>query len=371
MAPRVLVLGGYGAFGARAVERLAGDRAVDLIVAGRSVEAADAFAATIATTYGRRPQTATLDAADITHDDLARLDPAIVINASGPYQAQDYRVAEAAVACGAHYLDLADAGAFATGIVALDERARRAGVLVASGASSVPSLSAAVVDHVATQFSGINSITTVIAPGNSFDPGLATTRSILGSIGRPIPAFRDGMRTTAYGWQGLARHRMPGLGARWIGDCDAPDLAIFPTRYRGLRSVRVCAALEVGMFHLGLWALSGLVRARLVQEPERLAAPLLALKQRLHALGSDRGGMTVEIDGAGTDGKPRRILWCLVARDGHGPVIPATPSVILARKLARGDLATRGAMPAVGLFSLAEFRDAVRDLAITDEVTVA
>ncbi len=46
------------------------------------------------------------------------------------------------------------------------------------------------------------------------------------------------------------------------------------------------------------------------------------------------------------------------------------PSVILARKLARGDLATRGAMPAVGLFSLAEFRDAVQDLAITDEATI-
>ncbi len=293
MAPRVLVLGGYGAFGARAVERLAGDSGIELIVAGRSEEKANTFCDNIATRFARRPRTEILDASTMTASDLMRLAPAVVINASGPYQAQDYRVAEAAIGCGAHYLDLADAGAFATGIVALDEKAERAGVLVASGASSVPSLSAAVVDHFAPRFSQITSITTVIAPGNSFDPGLATTRSILGSVGRPIPAFRGGTRTIAYGWQGLMRHCMPGLGTRWIGDCDAPDLAIFPTRYLGLQTVRVCAALEVGMFHLGLWALSGLVRARLVREPERLAAPLLALKQRLHALGSDRGGMTV------------------------------------------------------------------------------
>ena len=53
----------------------------------------------------------------------------------GPYQGQDYRLARPASPRGVHYVDLADARAFVTGIAALDEAARRAGVLVVSGAS--------------------------------------------------------------------------------------------------------------------------------------------------------------------------------------------------------------------------------------------
>lgn len=368
MPPRVLVLGGYGAFGAHAAERLARSGGVELIIAGRSPDKARAFAEALTARHEVPATSATIDATGVTVHDLAPLRPAIVLNASGPYQAQDYAVARAAIAAGAHYIDLADARDFAVGIAALDAEARRAHVLVASGASSVPAVSAAVVDAYAPTFAAIRAITTVISPGNRFDPGLATTRSILGSIGKPFPALREGQPAQAHGWQGLQRQRMPGLGRRWIGDCDAPDLAIFPQRYPGLASVRVCAALEIDAFHLGLWMLSGLVRAGLMRHPQMLAAPLLALKQRLHALGSDRGGMTVTLEGTGTDGAPRRLLWSLVASKNHGPVVPATPAVIIARKLLHGSLAQRGAMPAVGLFTLAEFRAAVCDLCIRDEV---
>lgn len=368
MAPRVLVLGGYGAFGAHVAERLARGGGIEPIIAGRSADKAQNCARELASRFAIRCEPAVLDAGRMQAADLAPLRPAVVINASGPYQAQDHAVARAAIGVGAHYVDLADAREFAVGIAALHGEARAANVLVASGASSVPALSSAVVDAYGTQFGSLKAITTVISPGNSFDPGLATTRSILGSLGKPLPGLREGKGVSVHGWQGLERHQMPGLGARWIGDCDAPDLALFPQRYPGLESVRVCAALEVGAFHLGLWALSGLVRVGLVRNPEVLAGPLLAMKRRLHALGSDRGGMTVTMEGTGRDGKPKRLVWSLVASQGHGPVIPATPSVIIARKLLEGRLQVRGAMPAVGLITLEEFRAAVSDLAITDEV---
>ena len=174
----------------------------------------------------------------------------MLINATGPYQDQDYRVARACIAAGVHYLDLADARGFVTGIAALDAEAKRAGVLVASGASTVPALSAAVVDAFAPTFATLDSVTTVISPGNSFDPGLATTQSILGTLGRPLRRTARGQRV---GWQGLRRVTLPGLGTRWIGHCDAPDRELFPQRYPGLQRADVFAALEVGAFHLGLW----------------------------------------------------------------------------------------------------------------------
>jgi hypothetical protein len=206
-------------------------------------------------------------------------------------------------------------------------------------------------------------VETIIAPGNSFDPGLATTRSILGGLGQPIGAGDAG--APARGWQGLRRVVLPGLGGRWIGHCDAPDRDLFPQRYPGLRRADVYAALEVGAFHLGLWGLSGLVRARVLRRPERLARPLLAAKRMLRLLGSDRGGMLVTMRGADAAGRAKRIDWSLVAGSGHGPFIPAIPSVLVAKRLLDGSLQARGAMPCVGLFTLEEFLAEVADLDIS------
>jgi hypothetical protein len=359
----VLVLGGYGAFGGRVAERLARVPGLELTIAGRALTTAEAFAARLGHEAAARVIPAALDSAKIGADDLKRRQADILINATGPYQAQDYRLARTCIAAGVHYLDLADARQFVTGIVDLDAEARQAAVLVVSGASTVPGLSAAVVDHHAPQFATLHRVSTVISPGNRFDPGLATTRSILGSIGRPIG---DGAGSKPVrGWQGLRRLVIPGLGARWIGHCDAPDRDLFPQRYPDLQSADVYAALEVGSLHLGLWALSGLVRFGLVRNPEKLAGPLAALKRRLGFLGSDRGGMLVTMEGVSHNGKPRRIDWHLIAGSGHGPFIPATAAVLLAKKLLAGTLSARGAMPCMGLFTLDEFVAEICDLDMT------
>jgi hypothetical protein len=111
--------------------------------------------------------------------------------------------------------------------------------------------------------------------------------------------------------------------------------------------------------------LSWLVRGGLLRKPERLAVPLLRLKHALRFLGSDVGGMAVTLEGTGRDGRPKCIDWRLIARRGHGPYIPAMPSVILAKRLLAGTVAQRGAMPCLGLFTLADFVAEVADLDIT------
>jgi len=361
---RVLLLGGYGVFGGRIAERLARERDVELILAGRSGERASALAAVIAQSSRAKVTPARLDAMELETEALAALRAEVVINASGPYQWQDYRLARAAIAAGAHYIDLADARAFVTGIGVLDREARAAGVLVVSGASTLPALSAAVIDEYAPRFQSLKAANIVIAPGNSFDPGLATTQSILGTLGRPFATSDGGSRPAIYGWQNLRRRMLPELGTRWLGACEAPDLDLLPRRYPGLSSVDVSAALEVGAFHLGLWVLSWLVRGGLVGRPERLAAPLLRVKGALRFLGSDVGGMAVTLEGNDRAGAPQRVAWHLVARRGHGPYIPTIASIILAKRLLAGTLAQRGAMPCLGLFTLSDFLCEVADLDI-------
>ena len=176
---RVLLLGGYGAFGGRIAERLARENDVEVVVAGRALERAHAFAAQVQEGTGARITAARLDGMHVTAGDLAALRPLLVINASGPYQRQDYRLARACVAAGAHYLDLADAREFVTGIGMLDAEARQAGVLVVSGASTVPAISAAAIDEHIPQFAALEAVTVAIAPGNSFNPGAGSGVSSL------------------------------------------------------------------------------------------------------------------------------------------------------------------------------------------------
>lgn len=365
--PRILIIGGYGVFGSRISERLARDGDLELIVAGRQEAPARNAARALADSSPASVSYAAVDARTIDTDGLARLAPDVVVNASGPYQDQDYRLARVCVAIGAHYIDLADARAFVAGIGALDGAAKMAGATVISGASSVPGLSSVVVATLASAFHRVSRLDYAISPGNSFDPGLATTASILSYVGRPFATRLQGRTASVYGWQGLGRTTFPKVGRRWLGYADIPDLDLFPTRYRDLDTVRFRAGVEVGVFHLGIWALSWLVRAGLVADARRLARPLLSVKRQLRFLGSDRGGMLVVVEGIGHDGAPMKRQWSLAAGSGHGPFVPAIASVILARRLARGQMRQAGAMPCFELFELEDFMQEVRDLDIAVE----
>ncbi|MEQ1611763.1 MAG: saccharopine dehydrogenase, partial [Hyphomicrobiaceae bacterium] len=184
-------------------------------------------------------------------------------------------------------------------------------------------------------------------------------------LGQPFRMKRGGAWITVHGWQGLSRHRFPDGAWRWMGYCNVPDLMLFPERYPDLKTVDFRAGVEVTLFHLGLWALSWPGRFGLMRRPDAIAAPLLAIKRRLPFLGSDVGGMFVELEGVDAGGSAKRIVWHLVARQGHGPYIPTTPAVVLAKKLVRGDVMERGARACVGLVTLPEIERELADLAIT------
>lgn len=379
----ILILGGYGAFGHRIARRLAGRPGIEVIIAGRNQHQATTLARTLCSTIDDAQQGAPrvvpahLDAESLTPSALQALGARVLINTVGPFQGRDYRVAEAAMSAGMHYIDLADARSFVTGVTGLDAEARRKDVLVTSGASSVPALAAAVIDEMVPRIPALDTLRYGISPGNRFDPGPATTASILSGIGRPFRR-REASRTetggwqTEYGWQPLMRATVSGVGTRWYGHCDVPDLALFPERYPTLRSQSFLAGVEVRGFHLALFALSWLARTGVLPHPEGMAPILQWAKRRLSFLASDTGVMFIDATGRDTEGRPAHRRWTLVAPHGLGPFIPATPAVIIAERLARGTLTTRGAVPCVGLFTLAEFEAEVADLPLQhrmEEVT--
>lgn len=346
---RTVVLGGYGFFGEAVARRLA-RRGFDLVIAGRSLEAAGRLASDL----GARSARLDVDDPGFAHA-LAGLAPALVVHAAGPYRPGRHEVPRAAIEAGAHYVDLADNREFVCGIAALDARARAKGVLVASGASSVPALSAAVVDSFLPGFARLERIDLGIASSSRL-PGLGTVRSVLACAGRPIPRWRDGRAGTAVGWASLRRHRFAHESlVRWLCDCDVPDLEIFPRRYEGVRDVAFGAGTGSALAQFGLRALAALSRAGLVRDPVAWARPLHGAGDRLRRFGDGHSAMFVTVEGIDARGARRTRRWELHAHADHGPQLPALAAVVVADKLRAGTLAARGAMPCVGLFTLAEW----------------
>ena len=363
MVMRVLIIGGYGNFGSYIAKSLADDPTIQLLIGGRSREKGARFIAGLSTANPAEPH-----AIDINGDigaALARIDPQLVIHTTGPFQAQDHRVARACIAHGYHYLDLADARDFVATIGTLDAEAKGMGVLVVSGASSVPCLTAAVIDHYLPGFERLDSVDYGISAAQQTNRGLATTSAILSYVGKPFETIRDGKPHLVIGWQDTHSERYPELGRRWFGNCDIPDLALFPARYPQIKSIRFAAGHELGILHAGTWLLSWAVRLGFVRSLAPHAEPLLRIAFLFNWMGTSRSGFHMYLSGTGSEGSARTARFFLIARSGHGPYIPCMPAILLARKLACGTLDRVGAMPCVDLIGLDEYLAALKGLDIS------
>ena len=111
--------------------------------------------------------------------------------------------------------------------------------------------------------------------------GLATTSAVLSYVVKPMTMLRDGAMTTVYGWEGTHAERYPGLGSRLFGNCDIPDLTLFPKRYPTLKSMRFGAGHELKLLHIGTRMLGALVRLGLVRSLDDHAGALLRLAAAL------------------------------------------------------------------------------------------
>ncbi|KAJ1561692.1 hypothetical protein HK405_003136, partial [Cladochytrium tenue] len=363
----------------------------------------------------------------------------VVVNTIGPFQDfADYRVARICAKLGVSYVDLADGRDYVCRFSdykvsngrtpeTMNSFATKKGCVAIAGASSVPGLSSAMVSDLIHRYNvfAVEKISIAISPGNHTPRGLATMRSILGQVGKPMQWTKSGgrgsSRTTTTGWWKLTRSKVgqfhPSMKnpRRWLSAVDVPDLELLPefaareaARVREkidpsrcnlvplplLPCVEFRAGLEAEVMHLGLYLLSFLVKTGLVRDLARYAPLLKRISEWrvFREAGSDSGGMFVELVGwsAPSDSvvaaSPRKlkVVWRLHAGSGEGVQIPAMPSVIIVRRLfadwtrslgvRRDELVSRsglvpGAHPCVGVFDLADFSNAVKGYDIThDEV---
>ncbi len=226
MVARVLIIGGYGNFGSYIARSLTGDADIRLLIGGRSAEKARTFAASLDAFHSAEGHALDIDG-DLA-EALARIAPDIVIHTTGPFQTQDHRVARACIAAGLPLSRSRRCAEFRRDHRRLDAEARAKDVLVVTGASSVPCLTAAVIDAYLPAFARLEAVDYGISAAQHTNRGLATTSAVLSYVGKPMTMLRDGEMKTVHGWEDTHAERYPELGWRLFGNCDIPDLALFP-----------------------------------------------------------------------------------------------------------------------------------------------
>ncbi|MBD9395509.1 saccharopine dehydrogenase family protein [Acidovorax sp. ACV01] len=354
---KTLVLGGYGNFGARICRALADDAAtrhhIALLVAGRDASRAQALANTLG--HGARGVALDHQAPGLAAT-LRQWGVGLVIHTAGPFQAQGYSVAQAAAEAGAHYIDLADGRRFVCDFPAAMQAAfAAAGRTAIAGASTVPALSSAVIDHLCAGWQHIDSIDICIAPAQRAPRGQATLAAVLSYCGLPIDVWAGGRWHPQRGWahpEPVQFHRLqPRLGAV----CDIPDLEIFPDHYQARDRVTFRAALEVGLAQRSFAAIAALRHWGVLRQPEKLAWLMHHTGGVLDFLGTPLGGMVVRVAGNDAQGQPCRLAWHIAADHDHGPEIPCMAAILLARQLAAGQPLPNGAHTSTSLLPLAAF----------------
>ncbi|MBX4893361.1 SDR family oxidoreductase [Rhizobium bangladeshense] len=382
----LLIIGGYGSFGGRLARLLGEEPRLRLLIAGRSLEKADDFVFDMRSPKGGAGrlgsndlgawlQAVAFDRDGDLQEQLTRLRPDLVVDASGPFQSftgDGYKVVQACIELGIDYADLADSTGFVAGISGLDAAAKAKGTFVLSGLSSLPALSFAALEAMAPHFSRIESVAAGIAPSAHVKIGLNVVRAISSYAGKPVSVLREGQPAEGRGLIDEMRVTIapPGvapLAARTFLLVDAPDLALLPQHIAGLQSTFTGVGTEPQALQRLLSAAARLVKIGLLPSLRPFARLVQAASHRF-ALGAHRGGMFVRLGGVDHEGRRLTSDWGLIAEGDDGPFIPVLGVEVLVRRLLDGQRPESGARPAAGELSLADFDAAFSRFSITSGI---
>jgi hypothetical protein len=360
MALRVLVIGGYGNFGSIVCRHLAVMPGVELVISGRDPHKLQRKVDELRPLSGRVCEGWCGDAMGTEFKSvLSKMNIQLVIHTGGPFQGQSYAVAESCIDAGVNYCDLADCRTFVSGIGVLDARSKQAGVAILSGCSSVPTLSAAIIDQQRYRFTRIDSIEHGISSSAKM-PGLSTVEGVLAYAGKPIKQLKHGQVHEVLGWQDLTLRKMQHLGTRMLANVDVPDIDIFASRY-GAHTLSFKAGAGLKLGGVANYLLAQALRTGMVRDHAPWAARLHRWGLWFERFGDGKSAMYIDVQGLGVEGKPLSMTAQLTALNDKGPEIPSCAAVALAAKIAQGYSPEPGARACVGEITVDEYMAAIND----------
>ncbi|MFL5339667.1 MAG: saccharopine dehydrogenase NADP-binding domain-containing protein [Gemmataceae bacterium] len=236
----VVVVGGYGTFGALVCRELAA-RGVSLTVAGRDRGRADTFAASLG--YGHNG--AVVDLTKPESFQALLTGRTVAVNCAGPFADFDPTFLEGCLASGCHYADITDDRRYAATVRRYGPRFAARGLTVAWGCSSLPGISGALAQHIRHRVAEPpRKLRVTLFIGNDNPKGGAAVASLVLGLGRPIRAPQGTLRG---GWGREIVPLPPPFGRRLVFNFDSPDYDVLDAP-----AVTVKVGFELGLCTLGL-----------------------------------------------------------------------------------------------------------------------
>ena len=188
---------------------------------------------------------------------------------------------------------------------------------------------------------------------------------MLSYVGQRFTRLKNGRMHQVTGWRSLKRVEIPGLGKRFFSEGNVPELGLFPDRYPGLRDQSFWAGHEIAPLHIGTWLCAKLVRIGLLPRLDRFAGQLASFSSLFNWMGNSESGFFLFVSGVDAGGKKVGKRHYIIARQGDGPIIPCIPAILVARKLAAGQVIAPGARPCLDIVTLDEYRAEFAGLAVS------
>lgn len=335
---KILIIGGYGAFGFGIAERLSDESGLEIFIGGRNLDKAKAACEKLSGPARFTP----------LHVDRTKLQldftPDLIVDASGPFQT--YRVDAVVEYCvdhGIHYADLSDNSHETRRAKNYYANQSLGDLFLIFGLSTCPVLSAIGLREIEREIGPATQVKIGIAPSPKADLGRNVVAAVANYAGQNIVSIlQDGEVKQVAGLTNVHSETICVPGDRPLprlpfAVADAADALVLADSFPALKNIWTGAGTRpVWLHRLLVWLAKG-VKIGIAPKLSPFA-DFFHRMQGLFQMGEHRGGMFVR-----ASNNEAEASWHLVAEGDDGPRIPALPVVALVRKMLRAEPPAPGA----------------------------
>jgi saccharopine dehydrogenase-like NADP-dependent oxidoreductase len=335
---RIIVFGGAGDMGSRAVEDLAAREEVELVtIADRDTVKAQRLAARL----GSRVKTVEVDADDLPGLAAAMAGHQVAAGALGPFYRYERTLVEAALVAGTDYVSICDDHDALQSVQELDLAAKERGLRIISGVGWTPGISNLLAVRGAAGFDRLEAIRIYWAGSSADSSGLAVILHTIHIFTGDVPTFRDGQLVTVRAGSEKERVRFPPpLGEVNTYHLGHPEPLTLPRRFPGVSTVSLKGGLVESHLNVMAIMMSRLGLTSTDRRKQRLGLMMKKILPPLDRLfkGLACSGIKVVLEGE-KDGLKRK-----ASMEAAAPMRELTglPLAVTAVMLARGQISATG-----------------------------
>jgi lysine 6-dehydrogenase len=369
---KVLVMGGAGDMGSRAVEDLAAASGVERVTIGdRNLAIAQDLAARLSGSPAEVVPLA-VDAMDHRAMVEAMTGQDVVASALGPFFLFENRLVKAALEAGVDYISICDDWcAVQDTIIRFDQPAREKGRMVVSGCGASPGISNMLVRYLANQLDHPRKADILVYMPMDSGEGEAVTEHTLFVYGTVVPVFRDGSTVMLPAGTLSRSVEFPGVGRLKVWNIGHGEPVTVPRHIPEMEEVNIMLGMGKGTeIVVALGRMGFFNSPRRIEKMARLLIKFSPVAQGPPS----HGAMRVEVSGD-KDGKPTTlaVFGSATMRDSTGIALAVGARFLADKKLATkqgGVYGPEGCFDPPSLLRAIEERglSAYSDLAMTERM---